>query len=167
MSKQKTHWLQSPNKNYLGHWDLPNGDDFTLTIQSAAWEEVKNPITNKSEAKRVIRFMEKVKPLICNQTNAQAIIKATGVSFMEDAKGCRIKLYVGTHNDRRTKENVDCIRIRHNKQLNVSQIEAQLSDLFDSKKSKIDEKYKDNIKTVIDEKKTLSYHKTYNYLKAL
>ena len=39
----KTHWLQSPNKNYLGHWDLPEGKDLILTIESAQWEEVKNP----------------------------------------------------------------------------------------------------------------------------
>ena len=43
MSSNKTHWLQNPNKNYLGHWDLPNGKDLVLTIKSAAWEEVENP----------------------------------------------------------------------------------------------------------------------------
>ena len=37
----KTHWLYSPNKNYLGHQDLPNGEDVVLTIASANWETVK------------------------------------------------------------------------------------------------------------------------------
>jgi hypothetical protein len=110
----KTHWLQNPNKNYLGHWDLPNGQDVILTIESAKWEEVKNPITNKSDAKRVIRFKESgswVKPFICNQVNAQTILKSTGHKFMEDCAGSRIKIGVG-----QTKvkgEEVDCLRVRN------------------------------------------------------
>jgi hypothetical protein len=112
--KNKTHWLQSPNKNYLGHWDLPEKDDLILTIKSAKWEEVKNPIINKSEAKRVIRFEEKVKPLICNQGNAQSIVKSTGVKYMEDSVGQKIQLYVGKHFDRVSKEDIDCVRIRSN-----------------------------------------------------
>lgn len=110
----KTHWLQSPNKNYLGHWDLPENQDLIVTIESAKWEEVKNPIINKSEAKRVIRFKEDVKPFICNQGNAQSIIKSTGVKYMEDSQGQKIQLYVGSHFDRINKENIDCIRIRSN-----------------------------------------------------
>lgn len=110
----KTHWLQSPNKNYLGHWDLPEGKDLILTIESAKWEEVKNPIINKSEAKRVVRFKEDVKPFICNQGNAQSIIKSTGVKYMEDSTGQKIQLYIGAHFDRVNKENIDCIRIRSN-----------------------------------------------------
>lgn len=109
----KTHWLQSPNKNYLGHWDLPEKQDLILTIESAKWEEVKNPIINKSEAKRVIRFKEDVKPFICNQVNAQSIIKSTGVKYMEDSEGQKIQLYIGQHFDRVAKENVDCIRVRN------------------------------------------------------
>ncbi len=115
MSKQVdlTHWLQNPNKNYLGHWDLPNGKDVILTIQSAEWEEVKDPITKASESKRVIRFIEKfewLKPFICNQINAQSILKSTGEKFMEKSVGKKIKLSVG-----QTKvkgEEVDCLRVR-------------------------------------------------------
>lgn len=114
MEKTKTHWLQSPNKNYLGHWDLPEKGDLVLTIASAKWEEVKNPIINKSEAKRVIRFEEKVKPFICNQTNSNSIIKATGCKYMEDSNGQKISLYISNIMDRRTKEDIDCIRIRSN-----------------------------------------------------
>ena len=113
MSTEKTHWLQSPNKNYLGHWDLPESKDLNLTIKSAQWEEVKNPITNKTEAKRVIRFKESVKPLICNQTNAQSIINATKVNYMEDSAGLEISLYIA--NVRVKGEETDCIRIRNEK----------------------------------------------------
>lgn len=109
----KTHWLQSPNKNYLGHWDLPVGEDLILTIKSAKWEEVTNPIINKKEAKRVVRFEEpNVKPWICNQGNAQSIIKSTGIKHMEDSVGSKIALFIGLHKDSISKETIDCIRVR-------------------------------------------------------
>jgi hypothetical protein len=114
----KTHWLQSPNKNYLGHWDLPGGKDLTLTIKSAGWEEVENPVLRKDDPKKfqsckVVRFVEDYKPFICNQINAQSIIKSTGIKYMEDSIGCKINFYVGIHFDRAAKENIDCIRIRN------------------------------------------------------
>ena len=106
----KTHWLQSPNKNYLGHWDLPEGDNLILTIKSADWEAVENPVTKQKKECRVIRFEEDVKPLICNQTNAQSIMVSTGQKYMDDSIGCKIALY-----ESQTKvkgETVDCIRVR-------------------------------------------------------
>ena len=115
MENKKTHWLQNPNKNYLGHWDLPDKIDLTLTIESAKWEDVKNPVNNSTESKRVVRFKEKYKPLICNQTNAESILMSTGVKFMEDSIGLKIQLYVGIHKDRRTKSDIDCVRIRNTK----------------------------------------------------
>lgn len=107
---QKTHWLQSPNKNFLGHWDLPNGKDIIVTIDSAQWEEVRDPITKGVKAQRVIKFKENYKPLICNQTNAQAIIKSTKKNYMEDCVGERIKLSIGQ--TRVAGEMVDCLRVK-------------------------------------------------------
>jgi len=123
-NKLLTHWLQNPNKNYLGHWDLPNGQDVVLTIASAQWEIVKDPtkfvtdpITNKTksaeENKRVIRFVEKykwVKPFICNETNAKMIYKNTGAKYMEESVGKKIKIGVGVTTVK--KEEIDCIRVR-------------------------------------------------------
>ena len=109
----KTHWLQNPNKNYLGHWDLPNGQDIVLTIKSAQWEEVKNPIINTSEAKRVIRFIENfkwLKPFICNEINAQTICKSTNEKFMEDCAGRRIK--IGISQTKVKREEIDCLRVK-------------------------------------------------------
>jgi hypothetical protein len=107
----KTHWLQNPNKNYLGHWDLPGGKDVILTIKTAQWEEVKNPIINVSEAKRVIRFVEDgIKPFICNETNAQSILRSTKHNYMEDCEGMKIKLFLSQVNVKGQK--VDCLRVR-------------------------------------------------------
>jgi len=133
-----THWLQNPNKNYLGHWDLPNGQPVILTIASVDWEEVKNPIINKSDSKRVIRFKETdswIKPMICNQVNAQTIIKSTGEKYFEGSIGKRIKIAVS-----QTKvkgEEVDCLRVMNIKQeyLQDTKISAEqvkiIQDLLD------------------------------------
>lgn len=106
----KTHWLQNPNKNYLGHQDLPNGDDITVTIKSAQWEVVENPKLHTKEEKRVVRFVEDIKPFICNETNSATIVKVTGCKFMEDTANKKIVFYVD-----QTKvkgQTVDCLRIR-------------------------------------------------------
>ena len=113
-NKVLTHWLQSPNKNYLGHWDLPNGQDVVLTIASAQWEVVENPITRAKDSKRVIRFIEKhkwIKPFICNETNAKSICKNTGAKYMEESINKKIKIGVAVTKVGK-EENVDCIRIR-------------------------------------------------------
>jgi hypothetical protein len=109
----KTHWLQTPNKNYLGHFDLPNGQDVILTIKSAGWEIVENPILNTKESKRVIRFIEKdkwIKPFICNETNAKMICKVTKENYMEDCLNKKIK--IGISKTRVKREEVDCLRVK-------------------------------------------------------
>jgi hypothetical protein len=63
---------------------LPNGDDITVTIKSAQWEVVENMKLHTKEEKRVVRFMEDIKPFICNETNSATIVKVTGCNFMED-----------------------------------------------------------------------------------
>lgn len=141
-TQQKTHWLQSPNKNYLGHWDLPNGEDVILTIASAQYEEVKNPIINKSECKRVVRFKESyqwLKPFICNEVNAQSIYKSTDQKFMEDCVGKKIKIGIGSTTVKR--EEVECLRVRPVKQsllqdktLNPKQI-TTIQELLDKTES--------------------------------
>lgn len=108
----KTHWLSSPNKNYLGHWDLPEEGDLILTIKSAQFEEVKNPTTGQKDVKKVIRFEEDFKPMICNQTNSKAIYKSTGCKYLEDSAGLKIALYISQVMNRKEGELVDCIRVR-------------------------------------------------------
>lgn len=137
---KKTHWLQNPNKNYLGHWDLPNGNDMILTINSAKWEEVKNPIINTSEAKRVIRFIEpNIKPFICNETNAQSILKSTAQGYMEDCEGLKIKLYQSQVKVKG--QYVDCLRVKEvsqselvTKYISENELEALLKLIIEAKK---------------------------------
>jgi hypothetical protein len=155
--------MQSPNKNYLGHWDLPESGELTVTIKSAGWEKVKNPITIKSEAKRVVRFNEKVKPWICNQTNAQSIVKSTGIKFMEDAGGCEITLYIDSIKDRITKEELDCIRVKQYNPFN----QKVLKELFEIKNDLLDTKMLERINQIINNNESASYKKAIEHLNKL
>jgi hypothetical protein len=161
--KEKTHWMQSPNKNYLGHWDLPESGELNVTIESAQWEVVKDPVSGRSESKRVVRFTEPIKPLICNQTNANAIVRSSGIKFMEDSKGVSICLFIDTIDDRRTKEKVDCIRV---KTVNPYTLEALIA-LRDEKFAIIPDNVLERLTAVIDNNEVSSYAKTINYLEAL
>ena len=141
---EKTHWLQNPNKNYLGHWDLPSGQDVILTIKSAGWKAIKNPITNSVSDGRVIEFKETyswLKPFICNQVNAQSILKSTNEKFMEDCVGKRIKIGVSEtkmySKESSSMETVDCLRVRIVKQsdlepkkINTNQVK-EIQELVD------------------------------------
>lgn len=114
MSEILTHWLKNPNKNYLGHWDLPD-KDLILTIDKAGWEDVKDPASDKVESKRVVHFVENYKPLICNETNAILIYKSTGIRYLQRSQGSRIKLYVGITRNKKLKIDVECVRVRPEK----------------------------------------------------
>jgi hypothetical protein len=117
--ENKTHWLSSPNKNYLGHWDLPENEDLILTIKSAGFEEVINPTVRENhpdriKLKKVIHWVEKgYKPLIVNQKNSMAIYKSTSTRYIEDSIGKKLQLYIGQDRSPQSRDLVDCVRVRH------------------------------------------------------
>lgn len=79
------------DKNYLGSWDVPDGEDLILTIDHAARDDVKNE--RGSERKLTIHFVEDYKPMILNATNSKAITAAHGSSKVEDWAGKKIAIY--------------------------------------------------------------------------
>ena len=78
------------DKNYLGSWDVPDGEDLVLTIDHVEQNDVKNE--RGSERKLTIHFAEDYKPLIMNATNCDRITKAYGSPKVEDWVGKRIAL---------------------------------------------------------------------------
>lgn len=79
------------DKNYLGSWDVPDGDDLILTIDHAEQNDVKNE--RGSERKLTLHFVEDYKPMILNTTNAKAIGAAYGSNKIEDWEGKPIAIY--------------------------------------------------------------------------
>ena len=78
------------DKNYLGSWDIPDGEDLILTIETVERNEVKND--RGSEQKLTLHFAEDYKPLIMNATNCDRITQAYGSPKVEDWVGKRIAL---------------------------------------------------------------------------
>ena len=78
------------DKNYLGSWDIPEGEDLILTISNVEQDDVKND--RGSEQKLTLHFAEDYKPLIMNATNCDRITKAYGSPKVEDWVGKRIAL---------------------------------------------------------------------------
>ena len=80
------------DKNYLGSWDVPDGEDLVLTIDHVEQNDVKNE--RGSERKLTIHFAERgYKPMILNTTNAKRIGKAAGSNKVENWENLRIAIY--------------------------------------------------------------------------
>ena len=89
-SKLTGDYRKYMDKNFLGSWDIPEGEDLILTISNVEQEDVKNE--RGSERKLTIHFAEDYKPLIMNAPNCDRITKAYGSSKVEDWVGKRIAL---------------------------------------------------------------------------
>ena len=91
MAELRGDYRKFMDKNYLGSWDVPDGEDLILTIDKAHQDDVKNE--RGSERKLTIHFVEDYKPMILNATNSKAISKAYGSSKVEDWAGKKIGIY--------------------------------------------------------------------------
>lgn len=89
--KLKGDYRRFMDKNYLGAWDVPDGEDLILTIDHAARDDVKNE--RGSERKLTIHFVEDYKPMILNATNSKALSEAVGSTKVEDWSGKRVAIY--------------------------------------------------------------------------
>ena len=91
MAELRGDYRKFMDKNYLGSWDVPDGDDLILTIDKAARDDVKNE--RGSEKKLTLHFVEDYKPMILNTTNSKAISEAVGSTKVEDWSGKRVAIY--------------------------------------------------------------------------
>ena len=97
------------DKNFLGAWDLEEGNDTVLTIDHVQRDEVKND--RGTERKMTLHFKENgYKPMICNTTNAKAISTAYGSTKVEDWENKKIALYKATISA--FGQTTECIRVR-------------------------------------------------------
>lgn len=116
------HILWNPNKNYLGSWDITPGSDLVLTIKSISWDDVedynrpikqgKKVIGYETKSKRVVHFVEDIKPMICNEINAASIFKVSDIALIKDYEGKNIRIGIYSITDRFFGEEKEAIRIR-------------------------------------------------------
>lgn len=112
MSKQ-THWRKILNTEYLGGFDLDDGqgkfEDIVVTIKDVKRETVKDQ-NGKDDTCLVLHFNEPVKPMILNVTNSKTITKLTKTPYIEKWIGSRIQ--IGTEKVKAFGETHDALRIR-------------------------------------------------------
>lgn len=119
--KRFCHILSSPNKNYLGHQDLPHAKNQILTVHSFREEEVINPTVKendprKKQIKKIIRWEEDfswIKPMICNVENARSINMGVKIPNIYDYENycVKVEIKVAEIVDKRTKEKLSCLRV--------------------------------------------------------
>lgn len=80
-TETKTHFKKLRNPNYIGGWDLTDGDK-TVTITKVDKEKVHDGKGGESEC-CIVHFSE-VKPMVANATNLKRIAKLLGSPFIED-----------------------------------------------------------------------------------
>lgn len=105
----QTHWKKLTSPDYIGAYALDPGKDLIVTIKSVGVEKVIGTDGKKEEC-TVAHFMENVKPMILNTTNAKTIEKLYHTPYIEEWAGRKIQLYVA-----RVKafgDVVDALRIR-------------------------------------------------------
>lgn len=85
----KTHFKKLRNPNFIGGWDLLDGDK-TVTITKVTKEMVHDGKGGQSEC-CTVHFNE-CKPMVANSTNLKRIAKLLGSPFVEDWTNKRITL---------------------------------------------------------------------------
>lgn len=78
---------------YLGEWDIPDGKDIVLTIKDVSSGLIVGEKGRTTQG-MVIYFVEKMKPLFCNITNAKIIERIYKTRFVDQWVGKKIQLYV-------------------------------------------------------------------------
>lgn len=82
--------LVPSNSKYLTKDDVGE-DGVVLTIKGFRMETLKGD--DGEEDKMVLHFMEDMKPMVLNRTNAQLVGVATGAKVAGDARGKQIVVY--------------------------------------------------------------------------
>ena len=92
--KLKGAYQKTLDKTYLGHWDVPEGEDLVLTIDHFEKNDIKSA-TGSTERKHICCFKES-KPMVVNKTNLKTIAQVFGSDKFEDWEGKPIALYAAS-----------------------------------------------------------------------
>ena len=104
-----TDYRSMYDRDYIGSWELPEGHDLIVTIESVKGGELNNGA--RKTKKPIITLAGRDKKFVCNKTNAKAIAGMYG-NIVDNWKGKRIAMYVSTTRDPSTGGDTPCIRVR-------------------------------------------------------
>ena len=91
---KKTHFKKLRNPNFIGSYELMNGDTSTELIVEIT--DVKNEQVNNGDKieSLMVMYLKDQKPMIVNATNSKNIVSALKSPYIEDWIGKKIILYV-------------------------------------------------------------------------
>ena len=96
MKAEKHHFRKVYKSDHLGVADLEefleDGKKLIFTIKQVK-QEVNATVAGKKGSFNIAYFVEPIKPLVLNATNAKQIKTFTGSSFVEDWVNVKIELY--------------------------------------------------------------------------
>lgn len=113
MSEQKTHWRKNFNPDYLGSWDLLDGEshpEMNVIITKISREEVIGQDGKKELC--VVARLKNCKPMILNATNHRRLAKLFQTPYIEDWVGKSFIVYV--EQIKAFGENHDALRVKQN-----------------------------------------------------
>jgi len=131
MEPIKIHWKKLHSYEYLGAYSIESAD-LILTIKGVKNETVTGADGKKEEC-TVVRFVEPVKPMILNVTNAKTIQKIYSTPYIDDWVGKKIQLY--SAEIKAFGELVDALRIRPFKPKSVAPVQTAAISCGDCKKN--------------------------------
>lgn len=94
MSESKTHWKKTFNKDYLGEWDLDEGEELKLVISRIEVKQVKSPTGDSDNCNVAFFTNPKIKPMILNVGACKIIQRFSGSKYIQDWGGTAIQVYV-------------------------------------------------------------------------
>lgn len=111
MEPIKTHWKKLTHPDYIGAYELMQGDnniELNVKIQTVKREMITGADGKKEEC--TIMSIPPHKPMILNATNQKNLTKAIGSPFIEDWAGKVVTLYV--QKVKAFGDTVDALRIK-------------------------------------------------------
>lgn len=94
MSKERTHWREAHESDYLASYDLDGAAHIHLTVKETRQELVKGD-KGREDKCNVMHFKEEgYKPMILNATNGKMMRTLTGSNYIQDWKDIVVEIYV-------------------------------------------------------------------------
>lgn len=149
MDQKLTHHKKLANPAYIGAYSLNPGEERIVTIESVYTAKVFDPGSQR-EKECVIAKLVGEKPMILNATNRNTITELYDSPYIEHWAGKKIIIYIDKIVDKRTKKNVDCLRIRKIKPQENNNKQPQQKQI-DQEKQKVaisDERFSNALKAI-------------------
>jgi hypothetical protein len=131
MEKNKTHYRNVAKSDHLGVADLEDmiekEMDLIFTIRNVK-QEIGASVAGKKGNFNIAYFVEKIKPLVLNKTNAKILkVFSKGSPFVEDWNNLQIELYID-ENVKMKGDIVGGVRISPKQPKAIQQVKPQFTE---------------------------------------